>query len=131
MIDAGSGLLGSIRRLLSTLTQVAITRLELLSNELYEERLHLQQMLLYFFSALFCLGMFIMLMTVFVVVLFWDDHRLLVLGGLSVVFLFAGLLLAKKLQKMTQAKSKLFSVSLAELHKDREQLDGGNESAQA
>jgi uncharacterized membrane protein YqjE len=131
MIDAGSGLLGSIRRLLSTLTQVAITRLELLANELNEERLHLQQMLLYFFSALFCIGMVIMLMTVFIVVLFWDDHRLLVLGGLSVVFLLAGSLLAMKLQKITQTKSKLFSASLAELHHDREQLDGGNESEQA
>ena len=121
-----AGLLGSIKRLLSTLTSVASTRLELLANELHEERLHLEQMLLYFFSMLFCLGMTLTLLTVFVVVLFWEDHRFLVLGGLSTVFLVIGVMLAVRLQKMAQTKSKLFSESLAELAKDREQLGGGN-----
>ncbi|MCX7192527.1 MAG: phage holin family protein [Proteobacteria bacterium] len=120
-----AGLLGSIKRLLSTLTSVASTRLELLANELHEERLHLEQMLLYFFSMLFCLGMTLTLLTVFVVVLFWDDHRLLVLGGLSALFCAIGVMLAVRLQKMAQAKSKLFSESLAELAKDREQLGNG------
>ena len=115
-------MLGSIKRLLSTLTSVASTRLELLANELHEERLHLEQMLLYFFSALFCFAMTIMLLTVFVVVLFWDDHRLLVLGGAAAVFLVLGLMVVKRLQKINREKSKLFSVSLAELGRDREQL---------
>ncbi len=120
-----AGLMGSIRRLFSTLTQIASTRLELLVNELHEERLHLEQMLLSFFSALFCFGMTIMLLTVFVVVLFWDDHRLLVLGALSAVFFAIGVMLAIRLKKMAQVKSRLFSVSLTELAKDRERL--GNE----
>ena len=124
-----AGLLGSIKRLLSTLTSVASTRLELLANELYEERLHLEQMLLYFVSALFCFGMTIMLLTVFIVVLYWDDHRLLLLGGLSTVFLVAGLMLAMRLQKIMQNKSKLFSVSLAELAKDKDLLGDGNGTA--
>lgn len=119
-----AGLLGSIRRLLSTLTSVAATRLELLANELHEERLHLEQMLLCFFSALFCIGMAVMLLTVFVVVLFWDDHRLMVLGGLSALFLALGAMLAMRLHRIAQTKSKLFSASLAELARDREQLDG-------
>ena len=124
-----AGLLGSIKRLLSTLTSVASTRLELLANELYEERLHLEQMLLYFVSALFCFGMTIMLLTVFIVVLYWDDHRLLLLGGLSTVFLVAGLMLAMRLQKIMQNKSKLFSVTLAELAKDKYLLGDGNGAA--
>jgi uncharacterized membrane protein YqjE len=124
-----AGLLGSIKRLLSTLTSVASTRLELLANELYEERLHLEQMLLYFVSALFCFGMTIMLLTVFIVVLYWDDHRLLLLGGLSTVFLVAGLMLAMRLQKIMQNKSKLFSVTLAELAKDKDLLGDGNGAA--
>lgn len=119
-------MLGSIKRLLSTLTSIASTRLELLANELYEERLHLEQMLLYFFSALFFFAMTLMLLTVFVVVLFWDTHRLAVLGGLSALFLVLGLLVVSRLQKIARTKSKLFSVSLAELSRDREQLGGGN-----
>lgn len=129
MLDANSGLLGSVRRLLSTLSAIASTRLELLVNELYEERLHLEQMLLYFFSALFCFGMSIMLLTVFIVVLFWDNHRLAVLGGVCTVFLVLGVMLTKKLHRLALAKSKLFSASLAELARDREQLDGGHGSA--
>ncbi|MDO8206984.1 MAG: phage holin family protein [Gallionella sp.] len=121
-----AGLLGSIKRLLSTLTSIASTRLELLANELYEERLHLEQMLLYFFSALICFAMTIMLLTVFIVVLFWDTHRLAVLGGLSALFLVLGLLVVSRLQKIMRTKSKLFSVSLAELGRDREQLGGSN-----
>jgi len=126
MTAASSGLLGSVKRLLSTLTAIASTRLELLVNELHEERLHLEQVLLYFFAALFCFGMTLMLLTVFIVVLFWDDHRLLVLGGLSSVFLVSGLMLVQSLRKLIRTKSRLFSVTLAELAKDREQLDERN-----
>jgi uncharacterized membrane protein YqjE len=125
MTVAGSGLLGSIRRLLSTLTEVASTRLELLANELHEERLHLEQMLLYFFCALFCFALGIVLLTAFVVVLFWDEHRLLALGGLSALFFAFGLLVARHLHRISQAKSRIFSVSLSELRKDKEQLDNG------
>lgn len=126
MPAAHSGLMGSVRRLLSTLLGIAATRLELLTNELYEERLHLQQMLLFLLSALFCIGMSIMLMTVFIVVLFWDDHRLAVLGGAATLFLVAGVLLVGRLRALARVKSKLFSVSLAELGKDRAHLDGGD-----
>lgn len=116
------GLLGSVKRLLSTLTSIASTRLELLVNELHEERLHWEQMLLYFLLALFFLGMGIILLTFFVVVVFWDTHRLAALAGLSALFLLSGVLLAQKLMVISRAKSKLFSESLAELAKDREHL---------
>ncbi|PIV91575.1 MAG: hypothetical protein COZ20_00135 [Gallionellales bacterium CG_4_10_14_3_um_filter_54_96] len=124
-----TGLMVSIKRLLSTLIAIASTRLELLANELHEERLHLEQMLLYFLLALFCIGMSIMLLTVFVVVLFWDDHRLAVLGGAAAVFLMLGMVLVSKLRMLARLKSRLFSVSLTELSKDKEQLGGGNGAA--
>jgi uncharacterized membrane protein YqjE len=122
MAEAGSGLMGSVRQLLSTLTSIASTRLELLANELQEERLRLTQMLLFALVALFCFGMGILLLAVFIVVLFWDDHRLAALGMLSVLFLALGMLTAVLLRNLAQAKSRLFSASLAELAKDREQL---------
>lgn len=121
--DAGSGLIGSIKRLLSTLTQLASVRLELLANELQEERLHLEQRLVYFFAALVCFGMTMLLLTVFIVVLFWDSHRLLAMGGLSAVFFATGLILLMRLQQMAQQKSRLFADSLAEFAKDGDQLN--------
>ncbi|MDD5384808.1 MAG: phage holin family protein [Gallionella sp.] len=123
MAEAGSGLMGSIKQLLSTLTSIASTRLELLANELQEERLRLTQMLLFASFVLFCFGMCILLLTAFIVVLFWDDHRLAVLGALSVLFFALGTLMAMLLRSKTQAKCRLFSASLAELAKDREQLE--------
>lgn len=95
----------------------------MLANELQEERLRLTQMLLYSLFALFCFGMGLLLLTVFIAVLFWDDHRLAVLGGLCVLFFVLGTLMALLLRNKAQAKPKLFSVSLAELAKDREQLE--------
>lgn len=123
MPEASSGLMGSVKRLASTLISIVSTRLELLANELQEERLHLTQMLLFSLLALFCFGMAVLLLTVFVVVMFWDDHRLAVLGGFCILFFLLGALMAMLLRNKAQSKSKLFSVSLAELAKDREQLE--------
>lgn len=127
MPEASSGLMGSVRRLLSTLISIASTRLQLLANELQEERLHLTQMFFFSLAALFCFGMGLLLFTAFIVVLFWDDHRLAVLGVLCALFFALGTLIAMLLRSKVQAKSKLFSASLAELAKDRAQLDASHE----
>jgi len=119
--------MGSVKRLTATLTAIVSTRLELLANELQEERLRLTQMLLFTLCALFCFGMGLLLLTVFIVVLFWDDHRLAVLGVLSVIFFSLGAFVVVVLRSKAQEKSKLFSASLAELSKDREQLGGSHE----
>ncbi|MBU1424798.1 MAG: phage holin family protein [Gammaproteobacteria bacterium] len=117
-----TGLLGSVRRLLATLIGMAATRLELLSNEWQEERLRLLQVLLFALFAVFsfCLG--ILLLVLFLVVLFWDEHRLVVLASLSMGFLVCGGVLIVMLQSKLRNGSKLFSASLAELQKDRESL---------
>ncbi|MDD5299284.1 MAG: phage holin family protein [Gallionella sp.] len=129
MPEAASGLLGSAKRLAATLTSIVSTRLELLANELQEERLRLTQMLLFALCALFCFGMGLLLLSVFIVVLFWDDHRLAVLGALSVVFFVSGSLAVLLLRGKAQKKSRLFSASLAELARDREQLGAVREGA--
>ena len=127
MAEAGSGLLGSVKRLLSTLASIASTRLELLANELEEERLRLTQMLLFASFALFCFGMGVLLLAAFIVVLFWDDHRLAALGALSVFFFAMGALMAMLLRGKAQARPRLFSASLAELARDKEHLETGHE----
>lgn len=117
----------SVRQLLSTLTSIVSTRLELLGNELHEERLHLSQMLLLALTALFCFGMGVLLLTIFIVVLLWDDHRLAALGALCAFFLAAGTLLTITLRGRVHAKPRLFSASLAELANDREHLGASHE----
>src|SRR4030067_1032194 len=90
MAEARSSLMESIKRLLSTLASIVSTRLELLANEFQEERLHLTQMLVLALFTLFCFGIGVLLLTAFIVVLFWDEHRLAALGTLSFFFFALG-----------------------------------------
>lgn len=112
----------SLKRVAGTMFSIAQTRLELLANELEEERLHFEQTLLYSGIALLFFGLSIMLLTVFIVVAFWDIQRLLVLGSLAALFFIAGLLVWNASRNLIRKKSKLFSTSLAELSSDRNQL---------
>lgn len=125
MAGQGAGLLDSVKRLASTLIAIISTRLELLANELQEERLYLTQMFFLSLIALFCFGMALLLLTIFITVLFWDDHRIAVLGGLCALFFVSGILIALLLRSKAQSRPRLFSASLAELAKDREQLEPG------
>lgn len=117
-----TGLMESLKRMAGTLLVIFQTRLALLSNEVEEERLHVGQMLLYGSVALLFFGLAIMLLTVFILMLFWDSQRLLVLGGFTALYFVAGLLAWNALRRMARERSKLFSTSLAELADDRDWL---------
>ncbi len=112
----------SLKRMASTLLAIIRTRLELLSSELEEERLRVSQMLFYASAALFFLGLAIMLLTVFIVVVFWDSYRLQVLGGLAALFFIAGLWAWNALHRTARERSGLFSASLSELSDDIDRL---------
>lgn len=116
------GLLSSVASLARTLIALLQTRLELLSTEFEEERLRIEQMLLYAVAAGFCLGVAALLAVTFVVVLFWDTHRLAAIGGLCAIFLAAGTALAAALRAASRARPRLFSATLEELAKDRNRI---------
>ncbi len=122
--DSGgeSGLLDSFRKLALTLTGVLQTRLGIFATELEEAKLQLSQLLLLGLVALFCLGLGIVLLAVFFVVLFWDSYRLAVLGVMAGFFLGMGIFAVLALRAKTAENTKMFSATLAELAKDREQL---------
>ncbi len=122
--DPGSegGLLDSIRKLATTLVGVLQTRLGIFATELEEAKLQLSQLLLLGLVALFCLGLGIILLAVFFVVLFWDSYRLAVLGIMAAVFLGIGIFAVLALRAKAAENTEMFSATLAELAKDREQL---------
>ena len=122
--EAGSGLIDSAKRLVATCISIVSTRLELLGNELHEERLRLTKMLVLLLCALLFFGMGLLLCVALVVVLFWDEHRLAVLSILGLGFLAGGSLMLL-LYARTQKRSSLFAASLAELSKDRARLGAG------
>jgi len=117
-----TGLMESLKRLTDTLLVIVRTRLELLSNEIEDERLYIEQKLFYGGVALLFFGLTAILLTAFVVVMFWDSYRLLVLAGFIVMYLVAGLLAWSAMRRLARQKTKLFSASLAELVDDCDQL---------
>jgi len=126
MAEQNSGLMESIKRLVSTFIDIVSTRLELIANEIQEERLRLGQVALFALMSVFFFGMGILFLSVFITVLFWEDHRLAVTGGLCMLFILLGVLMAVVSQKKASGPG-LFSVSIAELAKDKDQLESGNE----
>lgn len=119
------GLLASLKTLTLTLVGVVQTRLELLSTDVAEERARLTAILISAMVALFCIGVGVVLLAIFVVVMFWDTYRLLTLGLLTAIFLASGIgLWIVTMQKMRN-KPRLFDASISELAKDREQLSSG------
>ena len=116
------GLLASLSALAATLVAIAHTRLDLLSNDLEEEREHIFSRMALAQAALFCLEVGTVLATILLVVAFWDTHRLLVLGGLSGFFLTMGLAVWAFALHKARARPRLFAASLSELCKDRRRL---------
>ncbi len=121
---APPGLLGSARLMLSVLLEIGQTRLQLASTEIEEERLRLAQMLIAATLALFFLGLALVLLSMLLLVLFWDEYRLLVLAALSAVYLAAGIGMAWRWQQRALARPPLLASTLAELGRDRDALAG-------
>jgi len=116
------GLLESLTTLAGTLVAIAHTRLDLLSADLEEERAHLLSLLVLTLAALFCLGIGVVLVTILLVVAFWDTHRLLALGALAGLYLVIGMGVWVFVLHKARTKPRLFAASLSELFKDRQQL---------
>ena len=111
-----------MRRLAATVIEILHTRLELLAVEVQEEELRLARIVWWGFIALFFLALAVLMLTLLIVVLFWDTHRMPVVALLAGAYGAVGLGLGLWVRAKLRAGSKLFSASLAELAKDRERL---------
>ena len=120
--DRADGLFGSLRRLSRTLVGMVRTRLDLVATEVEEQALHLTHMLVLAMVAVFCLVLALLLLIALVVVVFWDTHRLLALGGLAAFFAVAGIVLGAMLKKLAGERPRFLSSTIAELDKDRRAL---------
>ena len=121
---ARGGLFASLRGLFATGLGLLQTRLELLVTEFEEEQCRLFSLLGFGAAAFVLLSAGTVFLAMFLTVLFWDSHRLLVLGTFTLVFLILGAIAAFLARRQAKAGSRLFSASLAELSRDREALRG-------
>jgi uncharacterized membrane protein YqjE len=116
------GIVISAKSFVANLIAIIGTRLEIAASELEEERLRLSEMMAWAaFTMLFGTLGLIFLSLLFVAA-FWDEHRLMTLGVITIVYFVLALLAGMQLRKRLDSKSKLFSVTVEELRKDQEGL---------
>ena len=115
----------AVGRIGATLLAMARTRLELAAVELQEETQRLFGYLAWALAAAFLAAGAVILAVLFVLVLFWDSHRLLAVGGMTALFALASMLALAKLRTGLASRPPLLGGTLAELRKDMESVKGG------
>jgi uncharacterized membrane protein YqjE len=117
-----SGLLASLQRLMATFAGILHTRIEILSTELEEEWIRLRELFFYGLISAFFLGLGLLLVTAFVILAFWESHRLSVLAVFAVLYLAIGVGAALAVRHKLKTRPRLLSATISELGKDRERL---------
>lgn len=118
----GGSLLGAVKRVLASLGEITRTRLELLSIEVQEEGARFVRLLALVAIAIGFLALAVLVLTLFVVVLFWDTYRLQAIAGMALLYLLIAGLAALALRRRLSGTPRPFSATLAELRKDYERL---------
>jgi len=118
----GPGLLASLPRLLATMIEILQTRVEIVANEFEEERERIRELVVFGFLAVFFVSLGLVLLTLFVVILLWDTHRVYAVGGFALLYLGLGIMAGVNVRRRLKARPRLFATTLAELSKDRVHL---------
>ncbi|HEX9045487.1 MAG TPA: phage holin family protein [Verrucomicrobiae bacterium] len=111
------GVLSSVTRVFRTLRDTAENRLELFLTELKEERIRLFDALALLAIAIIGALMALVTLTLTVVVVFWDSHRLLALVLVTVAYTVTALAAFLNLRSRLQ-RWQAFSATLGEIKKD-------------
>src|ERR1039457_612274 len=122
---AAGVLLSTVTRMFQTLRDMAENRVELFLTELKEERIRLFDALLLAAIAVVCALMALVMVTLTVVVVFWDTNRLLVLTLVTVTYAVAATVAFVKLRARLQ-RWQAFSETLEQIKKDRSCLEKPN-----
>jgi uncharacterized membrane protein YqjE len=116
-------LLESLRNLAKTFIALVQTHIEIFASEIDEERTRLARIVVLALTALFCIGLAVVLCVLLVAVLFWENNRLLAIGVLAVLFALGGLAALLALRTAVRQRPKFLSATLAELRKDGKELE--------
>ena len=119
---SAEGLLGSLKSLSSLVVAIAHNRLNLLSTDIEIARERTVSVLMMVLVALFCLCFGALLLALFVVVIFWDTHRLIALGSVTGLFLLVGGIYLWRVLRALKRIPATFEASLTELAKDYKAL---------
>ena len=113
----------SLSNLLATIVAIAHTRVELLTTELQEEVHRVGQIVMWSLVAALSAGIGLFLAALVVIFLFWDTYRLAASLAVTAMFFVIALGAALTLRSKVRNRPKLLENTLAELAKDRKQLE--------
>jgi len=117
-----SGLLASARGFASTLLEAMRTRLELFAVDAQEAGERVVALVIWTLAGLFCLFMGLVLVTLLVIVAFWENSPLLAVGLLAAVFLAGAVLCALSARALLRARPGFFAATIETLQGDRDAL---------
>jgi uncharacterized membrane protein YqjE len=120
--EGSSSFFQPIKAVLAALSSALHTRLELFVTELEEERERIKQAVILTLLLLFGFTFGIVLLTIFLVALFWQNGWIAAIGALALLYFAVGAGAAIKLRSAILRRPGLFPATLAELGKDRDHL---------
>jgi uncharacterized membrane protein YqjE len=112
----------SLSKLLATIVAIVHTRVELLTTELQEEVHRVASIMIWSLIAVFSAGIGLFLAALVVIFLYWDTHRLLASIAVTAAFFVIALVAMLTLRFKVRNRPPLLESTLAELAKDRDQL---------
>ena len=115
------GLFAALKNIAENLLASGKTRLELLSNEIEEQKLRAIQLVLLAQGMAFCLSVATLLVIALFTILLWDN-RLFVLSAFAGLFFVLGGVFYGMIRRAGQRHERAFSASIAELEEDLRQL---------
>lgn len=108
----------AVGRIGTTVLAMVRTRLALAAVEAQEEAQRILGYLAWTLLAAFLGAGAFMLAALFVIVLFWDTHRLLAIGGMAGLFALAALAILLQVRARFASRPPLMAATLGELNKD-------------
>jgi uncharacterized membrane protein YqjE len=120
--DGSGGLRAALVRLGAAGIELSRTRIELATLEFTEERGRTTTRLVLVAATALGFAFALLGASALVVVWFWDTHRLLALGAVTLVYALIGVLALMRLHAFQRSAPKPFATTLAELERDRDWL---------
>jgi len=112
----------TLRSLGASLLALGRIRLELLAIEVQEEKERLAALLFWAVLSALAAGFGLVFVLLWVTVALWEEHRLLALGGASLLFIGLGAFGVLRLRRLTSQAGAPFAASLGELRGDEAAL---------
>ena len=118
-----ASLMDSAKRMLATVIALVHTRLELFTTEIEEEIQRAASILMWALVALFFGSLTVLMIAFTVIIIFWDDHRVLAAALVTATFLLMTVIFGLLARARLKAKVRFMAASIEELKRDRESLD--------